>query len=122
MQGYKFADREIERVAVFLDNDLLIFSFVLPPPPSIIYPTQAPVLVWAKICHVALIYTAILRAYPQNSLYVDTTVWYNVSALVVTQCGPLPPLLLLNKSQLCQTVILPILIVRTLDNQLVCQE
>ena len=112
MQGYKFADKEIERVAVFLDNDLLIFSFVLPAP-SIIIPTQAPVLVWAKICHVALIYTA---------MYVDTTVWYNVSALVVTQCAPLPPLLLLNKSQLCQTVILPILIVRTLDNQLVCQE
>ena len=51
-----------------------------------------------------------------------TTVWYNVSALVVTRCAPLPPLLLLNKSQLCQTVILPILNVRTLDNRLVCQE
>ena len=121
MRGYEFADREIERVAVFLDNDLLIFSFVLPAP-SIIIPTQAPVLVWAKICHVALIYTAILQAYPQISMYVDTTVWYNVSALVVTQCAPLPPLLLLNKSQLCQTVILPILNVRTLDNRLVCQE
>ena len=117
MRGYKFADREIERVAVFLDNDLLIFSFVLPPP-SIIIPTQAPVLVSAKICHVALIYTAILQAYPQISMYVDTTVWYNVSALVVTPT----PLLLLNKSQLCQTVILPILNVRTLDNRLVCQE
>ena len=90
MQGYKFADREIERVAVFLDNDLLIFSFVLPPPPSIIYPTQAPVLVWAKICHVALIYTAILQAYPQNSLYVHNSLVQCKCPGCDTMCPPPP--------------------------------
>ena len=94
--------------------DLWILSFALPLP-SITIPTQAPILVWGKICHVALIIAAIL--------HVDTTVWYNVSALVVTQSAlPSHPLLLLNKSQVCQTVILLILIVRTLENQLVCQE
>ena len=62
--------------------DLWIFFSALPPPSTII-PPQVTVLIWAKICHVALIYVAILQAYPQNSMYVDTIVWYNVSALVV---------------------------------------
>ena len=62
--------------------DLWILSFALPLP-SITIPTQAPILVWGKICHVALIIAAIL--------HVDTTVWYNVSALVVTQSAPPPP-------------------------------
>ena len=106
LRGYKFSDRVIERVAGFPERpwgrnecvtnepqrtsvgrlgdvilDLGIFSFALPLS-SIIIPTQAPILVWGKICHVALIIAAILLA-SQNSMYV--AVWYNVSDLVVTQ-------------------------------------
>ena len=68
--------------------DLWILSFALPLP-SIIIPTQAPILVWGKNCHVALIIAAIL--------HVDTTVWYNLSALVVTRSAP-PPSHPLNQS------------------------